>query len=372
MLLIVNAGSSSLKVAVFDADLAQVAAGAVTEIGGAARLGARAVAAPDHTAAMAVLLDQLQAQGWPLSRLTAAAHRIVHGGADLTGPCRLTADVIARIAALIPLAPLHNPANLAAVQALCALAPALPQYASFDTAFHASIPAVACRYALPPEAEALGLRRYGFHGLSYAAIVAGWDGPLPRRLLAYHLGNGASAAAILDGGSVATTMGYSPLDGLTMGTRTGEIDGNAVLRLAEVHGIGGAGRILNRESGLKGLAGASDMRVLAGAGTAKAAFARDHFAYWAIRHGGSLIAAMGGLDAVAFTGGIGENDAKVRAAIVQGMGFMGASLDPAANAAGALDIHSDHSRVAIRLVLAREERQIAQEAMALMAAGDKP
>ena len=366
--LVVNAGSSSLRAAIFAADLTQVASLAVTEIGGASRPDG--ITAPDHASAMALVLAAFAAQGWPLSRLTAAAHRIVHGGTDLTAPCRLTPGVMDAITALVPLAPLHNPANLAAIQALTTLAPALPQYASFDTAFHATLPPVAFRYALPPQVEALGLRRYGFHGLSYAAMVAGWDGRLPQRLLACHLGNGASACAILDGRSVATTMGYSPLDGLTMGTRSGEIDGNAVLRLAEVYGVDGAGHILNRQSGLKGLAGASDMRVLAG--SQAGAFARAHFAYWAIRHGGSLVAAMGGLDAVAFTGGIGENDSGIRAAIVQGLGYMGAVLDPGANARGDTDIHSEHSRVAIRLVPAREERQIATEAMALMAAGEQP
>ena len=366
-ILVVNAGSSSLKAGVFDAALVQAAASVVTEIGGAAMIGDRPVAAPDHAAAMAQVLEGLAQAGWPVTRLTAAAHRIVHGGATLTTPCRLTPGILAEITALIPLAPLHNPANLAAVHALTALAPALPQYASFDTAFHATIPPVAHRYALPPEAEALGLRRYGFHGLSYAAMVAGWDGPLPDRLLAYHLGNGASACAILRGRSVATTMGYSPLDGLTMGTRCGEIDGNAVLRLAEVHGIAGAARILNRESGLLGLGGASDMRVLAAAGTERAAFARAHFAYWAVRHGASLVAAMGGLDAVAFTGGIGEHDAGIRAAILDGLTFLGATFDPAANAAGRAEIHSAASHVAIRLVPAREERQIAAEALQVMA-----
>jgi acetate kinase len=211
----------------------------------------------------------------------------------------------------------------------------------------------------------MGIRRYGFHGLSYAAMVAGWDGALPARLLAYHLGNGASACAILDGRSVATTMGYSPLSGLTMGTRAGDIDGNAVLRLAEFFGVDQAGRMLNRESGLLALGGASDMRALAG--TAAGAFARDHFAYWAVRHGGSLAAAMGGLDAVAFTGGIGENDAGIRAAILRGLAFLGVDVDPDANVARTRDIHSRASRVAIRLVPAREERQIAAQTLAVMA-----
>jgi acetate kinase len=283
----------------------------------------------------------------------------------------VTEAVVAEVEACVPLAPLHNPANLTGMRALGRLVPDLPQYASFDTAFHASVPEVAARYALPAEAEAMGLRRYGFHGISYASLVRKvqemGDGAVPRRLLAFHLGNGASACAILDGRSVATTMGYSPLDGLTMGTRTGEIDGNAVLRLAEVHGLAGAARILNRESGLLGLGGASDMRALHRAGTDEARFAVAHFCYWAVRHAGSLVAAMGGVDAVAFTGGIGENDAGVRAEILRGLGFLGVEFDEGANARGAGVLHPEGCRVAVWTVAAEEERQIALEAMAVRA-----
>jgi acetate kinase len=355
LILVVNAGSSSIKVALFGPGLVPGISAQASEIASAASLRIDGVETsatlPDHTAAMAALLDGLAARGHSPGRFAAAAHRVVHGGAGLTAPARIKPDVRQAIADCVPLAPLHNPANLAGIDALTALAPDLPQYASFDTAFHATNPAVATRYALPPEAEALGIRRYGFHGLSYAALVAGWSGPLPERLLAFHLGNGASAAAILRGKSVATSMGYSPLAGLTMGTRTGDIDGSAVLRLAEAYGIGGAARLLNRESGLKGLAGASDMRALRAARTPEAAFAIDHFAYWAIRHGASLAAAMGGVDAIAFTGGIGENDADMRGRIAAGLAF----LNP---------------HVAIATVPAAEERQIAAEAAALMARGE--
>ncbi len=364
MLLVVNAGSSSIKLAVFDAALAQVAWARVTEIGPQARLegeGRRdTLALPDHTAAMAAAF---QALGLPVVALQGAAHRVVHGGAGLVAPCRITPEVEAAIAACIPLAPLHNPANLTGIRAVAALAPDLPQYASFDTAFHATNPEVATAYALPAAERARGLRRYGFHGLSYAALVNHLGDRVPGRLLACHLGNGASLCAIRDGRSVATTMGYSPLDGLTMGTRTGSIDGNAVLRLAELHGIDGAARILNRESGLLALGGASDMRALRAAG---ATFALEHFSYWAVRHAGSMVAAMGGLDAIAFTGGIGENDAAMRAAIVKGLGFLGGALDPVANAAHAADLTATHSDVAIWTVPAEEERQIAREAMGLI------
>ena len=367
--LVVNAGSSSIKVALFGPDLARRGAVAVTEIGGTAQIGGVPCTAPDHAAALSLCLAEM---GLRPGALAAAAHRVVHGGADLHATCRVTPEVEARIAACVPLAPLHNPANLTAIRALAALAPVLPQYASFDTAFHATNPEVALRYALPPQAEALGLRRYGFHGISYASLVARWPaltgGPVPRRLLALHLGNGASLCALRDGVSVATTMGYSPLDGLTMGTRAGTIDGNAVLRLAEIHGIGGASRILNRESGLLGLGGASDMRALHAAGTGAARFAIAHFCYWAVRHAGSMIAAMGGLDAVAFTGGIGENDAMVRAEIMAGLGWAGLRFDRDANQGAAARLDGDASGVAVWLVRADEERHIAAEALGLIRA----
>ncbi len=355
MLLVVNAGSSSVKLAVFDADLREVLAGSVTEIGGAGRLKIGTVgqdcAVADHQAALALALKAMAAHGVGLGDLTAAAHRVVHGGEALVRPMRVTDAVIAGIEACVPLAPLHNPGNLTAIRALQALASDLPQFVSFDTAFHASNPAVAVTYALPVAERARGLRRYGFHGISYGGLVRHLQGlgALPERLLALHLGNGASLCAIRGGVSVATTMGYSPLDGITMGTRTGGIDGNAVLRLAELHGIAGAGQILNRESGLLGLGGYSDMRALHAAGTPEAAFAVEHFCYWAVRHAGSMIAAMGGLDAIAFTGGIGENDAMVRGQIVRGLAW-----------AGDAPVH---------IVEAEEERSIAVEALALLRSG---
>ncbi len=331
MLLVVNAGSSSVKVALFDG-LDEVRRGQVPEIG-----------TGGHRAA----LEGLLAEGFGAG-MTAAAHRVVHGGAALTGTMRVDAAVLAGIEACVTLAPLHNPANLAGIRALMDLTPGLPQFASFDTGFHATNPEVARRYAVPDAVAAEGIRRYGFHGLSYAAIVRkvkemAPDG-VPKRLLALHLGNGASLCAIRDGVSVATTMGYSPLDGLTMGTRAGGIDGNAVLRMAELYGIDGAARILNRESGLLALGGSNDMRVLHA--SEAGLFAVEHFCYWAIRHAGSMIAAMGGLDAMAFTGGIGENDAGVRDAIVQGLRWAG--------------------DVPVWVIPADEERQIAAEVRAML------
>lgn len=354
MWLIVNAGSSSLKLKVFEGER-EVAKASFGEIG------------PDgHTAAMAEGLAQA---GVPLGRLTAAAHRVVHGGTGLTATCRVSRAVLRQIEVCVPLAPLHNPANLVGIQAVAALAPDLPQYAAFDTAFHATNPEVATTYALPKAERDRGLRRYGFHGISYAALVRilRGRGDLPERLLAFHLGNGCSLAAIVNGRSVATTMGYSPLDGLTMGTRSGTIDGNAVLRLAELHGVEAAGRILNRESGLLGLGGMSDLRALHAAGTPEARFALQHFAYWAVRHAGSMVAAMGGLDAVVFTGGIGENDPWMRKEILSGLAYLGVSSSDQANLRNESVLHDATAHVAIWIVPADEERQIALEAQAVRA-----
>ncbi len=360
MLLVVNAGSSSIKLAVFDETLRQVAQARAERIGSGGP--------HSHLEALQQALDQMD---MPLSSLRGAAHRVVHGGSSLTSACHITDATVCAIRACVPLAPLHNPANLMGIEAIASLCPDLPQYASFDTAFHATNPAVATTYALPKSARDMGLRRYGFHGLSYAALVRkvqeNGSYPQPNRLLALHLGNGASLCAIHEGRSVATTMGYSPLDGLTMGTRAGNIDGNAVLKLAEELGIDGAARLLNQGSGLLGLGGAADMRSLHAAATPEASFALDHFCYWVVRHAGSMIAAMGGVDALAFTGGIGENDMVLRAKIVAGLGFLGARIDPHANAQNRSILQDTHSNVAIWTVPAEEERQIATEAMQIMA-----
>ncbi len=375
MLLVLNSGSSSVKLAVFDADLRLQLSGQVSEIGGVGRVEIgphrQTCAVRDHRAALQLALDALAQNGLPVGAFRAAAHRVVHGGADLVQACRITPQIEAAIEVCVPLAPLHNPANLAGIRALAAVAPDLAQYASFDTAFHATNPDVACRYAIPAAAEAMGLRRFGFHGLSYAGLVARvaelCPGQMPARLLALHLGNGASICAIKDGRSVATTMGYSPLDGLTMGTRAGSVDGNAVLRLAADHGIPRASEILNKESGLLALGGHSDMRALHAAKTPQAAFAIAHFCYWAIRHAGSMVAAMGGLDAVAFTGGIGEHDAHVRARIIQGLAWLGLDLDAGANGKAARQIHRATSKQPIWIIPAEEEAQIAREAVGVMA-----
>jgi acetate kinase len=374
-ILVINTGSSSIKFALFADDLTEKLQGSAIEIGGASRFSIAGkkqdIDLPDHRAAMAQILTALKSVGVTPAGLRAAAHRIVHGGTQLTAPVALTARTLDEIGACSPLAPLHNPHQLTAIRALANLAPDLPQYASFDTAFHATNSAVARRYAIPDTVETKGIIRYGFHGLSYASLchalptISG--AALPARVLAFHLGNGASICAIRDGKSVATTMGYSPLEGLTMGTRVGTIDANAALKLAEDHGIARARAILNNESGLIGLSGTtSDMRALIAEGSKESAFAIEHFIYWAVRHAGSMIAAMGGVDAMVFTGGIGEHAAPVRSGIADGLAWLGADIDETANGVAQARVHTNASKIGIWIVPAMEERQIAIDALTLM------
>jgi len=344
-ILVLNAGSSSVKSSLFGADLTLIDSHTITET-------------TDHAAAISAILHHFAGR-----TIAAAAHRVVHGGDILTVPTRITPQVRAQIAALIPLAPLHNPAALAGIDAVTSFAPDLPQVACFDTAFHATNPRVATAYAIP---NTPGIRRYGFHGISYASLVARLM-PQPDRLLAMHLGNGASLCAIKSGHSVATTMGYSPLDGLTMGTRSGAIDPAAVLALARIHGIDGASDLLNKNSGLLALGGASDMRNLSQSHSRDARFAIGHFTYWAVRHAGSMIAAMGGIDALAFMGGIGENAPAIRAAIMEGLAFTGLDMNAAANAKGDRRLHMDHSPVSAWIVPAQEELAIAQATLRVLA-----
>ncbi|GAB4288061.1 MAG: acetate kinase [Roseovarius sp.] len=378
-ILVLNAGSSSIKAALFAPDLTERARVMAEGIGaapgaGRLRLGAESRTAEfdSHAAALDAVLAALAAAGHGLAGLAAAAHRVVHGGSALTRAVRIDAATRDAIARCTPLAPLHNPHNLAAIDLLARRAPDLPQVAAFDTAFHATNPELATRYAVPERIAARGIRRYGFHGLSYAALVDNLPAisaaPLPRRLLAFHLGHGASICAILEGRSVATTMGYSPLEGLPMSTRCGSIDAAAVLRLAAEDGIDATRDVLLRESGLKGLSGGiAEMRALLADDSPQSRFAVAHFCYWAVRHAGSLIAAMGGLDAIAFTGGIGENAAPVRARIVAGLGWLGARLEADANARGQARLHPPGCSVGCWIVPAAEERRIAAEALALLA-----
>ncbi|MGX1307746.1 acetate kinase [Amorphus suaedae] len=383
MILTVNAGSSSLKVAVFDPSeaLAEVASGTVSRIGGAAAMktvdrlhGERAsvVEAADHDEALARLIAAL-APVWADQPLTAVGHRIVHGGSALTEPRVLDDATMAELARLEPLAPLHVPINLACVRAARAAAPSVVQVGCFDTGFHQTMPWVQSAFALPARFYDEGLRRYGFHGLSYTSVSRRLKAMHPElhagRVIVAHLGNGASMCAVAGGESRATTMGFSTLDGLAMGTRCGQIDPGALLHLMRFEGMGleELERLLYRESGLLGLSGVSaDMRDVEAAGTPAAEAAIAYFVARAQREIGGLTAVLGGLDALVFCGGIGENSRRVRADIVAGLGYLGLAIDADANARNATDMSAGPTPV---LVIPTSEEEVIAEAAARLAGG---
>jgi len=292
-------------------------------------------------------------------------HRIVHGGREYCTPLRLDAATLVELEALVPLAPLHQPYGLAPVQAIEAMRPRLAQVACFDTAFHVTQPAVAQTFPLPRRFTANGVRRYGFHGLSYDYInrtLPRWVGGATGRTIVAHLGNGASLCAIRDGASVASTMGFTALEGLMMGTRSGSLDPGVVLHLILEKGLSAerVQHLLYKESGLLGVSGISgDMRELLASSAPEAAEAIELFVYRIVREIGSLTAALGGLDHLVFTAGIGERAAPVRAAVAEGCGWLGATLDPAANAAHAVRIAGADSRVGVWVIPTDEERMIA-------------
>ena len=277
-------------------------------------------------------------------------HRIVHGGTAFDGPALISDAVLASITALAPLAPLHQGHNLAGVRAARAAFPGVPQVACFDTAFHRSMPSVHQRFALRQALHNAGIQRYGFHGLSYESISAQLAQSHPelaqRRVVVAHLGNGASMCAMKAGRSVATTMSFSPLDGLTMGTRCGRVDASVVLHLIDQQGMTTAdvARLLNKESGLLGLSGmSSDMRTLMASDVPAAKLAIDHFIETALRELAGMVAALRGIDGLVFTGGIGENAAALRERIVQGAAWMG--LGQSGGTVQVLVMHTDEESV---------------------------
>lgn len=327
--LILNAGSSSVKFSVFGAEkgLPLIAAGKVKDIGEAPFLcvpGATRELPPEstHESALRAILDWVETneQG---HKIAAAGHRVVHGGMEFTKAALIDDAMIDRLRALIPLAPLHQPHNLAAVDILKKLMPDLPQVAAFDTAFHASHDPLFSTYALPADIADKGVRRYGFHGLSYAWIahVLKRDYPDLAKgcVIAAHLGNGASLCALRNGQSIDTTMGMTALEGLPMGTRCGSIDPGAVIYMLRDLGLSPdeAEHIFYNDSGLKGLSGLSnDVKTLLESSDTRAAFALDYFALKTAQYMAMMAVSMGGADAIVFTGGIGENAASVRKAIL--------------------------------------------------------
>jgi acetate kinase len=377
---VLNAGSSSIKFALYEAG----AEGALLFRGQVERLGLEphmrvsdatgAVVVDrhwpagglDHGGATAEIL-KLERELLAGRAVLAFGHRVVHGGLDFAAPTRIDAGVMAKLKRLVPLAPLHQPHNLAPIEAIANAAPRLPQIACFDTAFHRSQPAIAQALALPRELSEAGVRRYGFHGLSYDYIVTRLRETEPQiaesRLIIAHLGNGASLCAVHRGRSVASTMGFTAVDGLMMGTRTGSLDPGVLLYLMQERGLGANAieDLLYRRSGLLGVSGvSSDMRTLRQSTAPAAAEAIALFVYRIVRETGSLAAALGGVDALVFTAGIGENDAATRAEIAAGCGWLGLELDDGLNGRAERRIDAAGSRVSAWIVPTDEERMIAR------------
>ena len=313
-----------------------------------------------------------------LPALQAVAHRVVHGGEQHTRAVLATPEVLAGLARLNSLAPLHQPHNLDGVRALARAFPALPQIACFDTAYHASVPPLHSRFGLPQALHAQGVRRYGFHGLSYQFIIGQLQQRSARaggRVLMAHLGNGASLCAAQQGRSVATTMGFSALDGLMMGTRSGNLDPGVLLYLME-QGWSHAQieTLLYKQSGLLGVSGLSaDMRTLHGSDSPQSQLAIDLFAHRVVRETGAMAACLQGLDLIAFSGGIGEHDAALRAQICAQLGWLGVALDAERNAAARGDacaaVHAEGSAVEVWVIPTDEGRVAADQALALLRAG---
>jgi len=334
-ILVLNAGSSSLKFAVYEG-LALTLKGQVSGIGSMPRLeveGHKSRAVPHVTTpndGLLVAAEWLSDTGHEPARFSGIGHRIVHGGTKYVTPVIVDETIQHELEALRALAPLHLPFGLGVLREMRRIAPEVPSIACFDTAFHATQPELATRLPIPRSYFDRGYRRYGFHGLNYEHLVTALPQqtgrPLPRRLLAAHLGSGASMCAILDGKSVATTMGFSTADGLVMGTRTGSIDpGVLVALMRDDHlSLDELEDLLYRKSGLLGLSGISaDMRVLLASDRPEAAEAVDYYCYSAARHAASLVPALGGLDAIVFTGGVGENAGPVRVRILSHLKWLG-------------------------------------------------
>lgn len=381
--LVVNAGSSSLKYQLIDATSGDtVAVGLVSEIGGASHhrhesegVHEAGVDCPTHTTAFALARAALRVHGPHLADddLVAVGHRVVHGGRDFTEPVLVDDGVVAALRVLAPLAPLHNPANVEGIVRAQEAFPGLPHVAVFDTGFHRTLPEAAYTYAVPRAwRDGHDVRRYGFHGSSYAWVSRRAAALVGRpaeqtRMVVLHLGNGASACAVDGGRSVETSMGLSPAEGLVMGTRSGDVDPALGGYLARVTGLSAEDydRALNRESGLLGLAGVSDFRTLVERrerGDADAELAFDVTVHRIRKYVGAYAAVLGDLDALVFTGGIGERSAPLRAAVVDGLGVLGLRLDEVANAEGPAErrISAPTSLAQVWVVPTDEEREIAR------------
>lgn len=384
LLLALNAGSSSIKFALFekDAALACRARGGVTGMDGTPMFRATDQAGrplaeenwqgrKDCDAAMAALLQWVESH-LGADRLAGVGHRIVHGGERFTRPVRIAAETLAALELLSPLAPLHQPHGLNAARALSQLRRDLPQVACFDTAFHATIPVLHRRYGLPREMEAEGMRKFGFHGLSFEYVAGRLKEIAPEaasgRIVIAHLGSGASLCALKDGISIDTSMGYSPLDGLVMATRCGALDPGVLLHLVR-DGVPGRALedLLYRRSGLLGVSGVSgDMRTLLASRHPHAAEAVELFVFRLAREIAAMAASLGGLDGIVFTAGIGENAPEIRRRLAEKLSWLGLSLDLAANAANASVIDAPQSPVKLWVIPTDEERMIARHTLSCL------
>jgi acetate kinase len=380
-----NAGSSSIKFALFEEDGEQrlLFRGQIENIGVGPRL---TVAGPtgdmlaehewgakelDHKSATKVILQTIIGLlgGQPVA---AVGHRVVHGGSEFAAPTIVTKEVIASLKKLCPLAPLHQPHNIAPIEAIQSAAPHIRQVACFDTAFHQTQSPLAYSFALPRELTESGVRKYGFHGLSYEYVIGRLRDVAPdhadQRIVIAHLGNGASLCALHGGRSVATTMGFTAVDGLVMGTRCGSIDPGVLIYLMDERKMDARAleALVYKKSGLLGVSGiSSDMRTLRASDDAKAREAIDLFVYRIVREIGSLSAALGGLDGLVFTGGIGQRDARTREEVVAGCAWLGAAIDDQANESAAQRIDGPSSRLPIWVLPTDEESVIARHTAAL-------
>jgi acetate kinase len=377
IVLCLNAGSSSLKLARFEVgpDERRIAQGAAERIGleegrvwlrdaSGEKVAERTLRLADHDAALHALLDELGRL--PGDRAPdAIGHRIVHGGAEHARPARIDRGLVTELEALVPFAPLHLPAGLRCIAAAAARFPDAPQVACFDTAFHRTMPEVAQRFALPRSLWDRGVRRYGFHGLSYEFVVSEVGADVLGRAVIAHLGNGASAVAVRDGASVDTTMGFTPTGGFAMGTRSGDLDPGVIVHLLDHCGYDARrlDTLVNHESGLLGVSGSTpDMKTLLEneGSDPRAAEAIALFCHGLKKSIGALAAVLGGLDTLVFTGGIGEHAAPVRERTCRGLEHLGLAFDASANATHAKVISPPDSRCTVRVVPTDEERVIAR------------
>ena len=393
--LVLNCGSSSIKYKLFDMDhKAVIAQGGIEKIGlkdsflkltlpnGEKKILEKDI--PEHTAGVEFILQTLTGAEYgvvkSMDEIDAVGHRMVHGGEKFSQSVLLTPEVLAAFEACNDLAPLHNPANLKGVHAIAAILPNVPQVGVFDTAFHQTMPDYAYMYAVPYELyQKYGVRRYGFHGTSHRYVskrvceFLGVD-PAGKRIITCHIGNGGSITAIKDGKSVDTSMGLTPLEGLMMGTRSGDIDGGAVTYIMEKEGLDAAGmsNLLNKKSGVLGIFGeSSDMRDLeaaAAAGNQRALLAERMYFYRMKKYIGSYAAALGGVDIIVFTGGVGENQASARWAACEGLEFMGVKLDAEKNKVRGEEaiISTDDSKVKVVVIPTDEELMIASDTMDIL------